>query len=117
MGRFLKALVMTLLIMEITAIVALTAVWALLSELHASQIFINIALGLSGAGLCVLAVVVFRRARAAELRLEGDVEAEFVEWAVAPAPPVARQAINAIGPLQVRPQHPPGTLPPRRHVS
>lgn len=117
MGRFLKALVMTLLIMEITAIVALAAVWTSLSELHASQMFINIALGLSAAGLCVLAVVVFRRALAAELRLEGHVEAECVEWAVAPASPVACQAINAVGPLQARLPHLPGTLPPRRHVN
>ncbi|MBU2604500.1 MAG: hypothetical protein KKC43_01230 [Alphaproteobacteria bacterium] len=117
MGRFLKALVMTLLIMEVTAIVALTAVWTILSELQANQIFINIALGLSAAGLCVFTVVVFRRALAAEHRLEGDVEAEFVEWAVAPAPPVVRQAINAIGPLQARPLQAPGTLPPHRHVN
>jgi hypothetical protein len=117
MGRFLKALVMTLLIMEVTAIVALTAVWTILSELQANQMFINIALGLSAAGLCVLTVVVFRRALAAEHRLEGDVEAEFVEWAVAPAPPVVHQAINAIGPLQARPLQAPGTLPPHRHVN
>lgn len=81
MGRFPKALVMTLLIMEITAIVALTAVWTSLSELHASQVIINIALGLSVAGLCVLAVMAFRRALAAEIRLETEPDVPFMDAA------------------------------------
>ncbi len=34
MGAHAKALVVTTLIMEVTTLVALTAVWALLSELH-----------------------------------------------------------------------------------
>jgi|AntAceMinimDraft_1070359.scaffolds.fasta_scaffold06441_2 hypothetical protein len=117
MGRFLKALIMTLLIMEVTAIVALTTVWTILSELQANQMFLNFALGLSAAGLCVLTVGVFRRALAAEQRLESDVEAEFVAWAVAPAPPVVRQAINAIGPIQARPLQAPGKLPPHQYVN
>ena len=99
MGRFLKALVMTLLIMEITAIVALTAVWTSLSELHASQIVINIALGLSVAGLCVLAVMVFRRALAAEIRLEGEAVVEFADATVPlQGPSSDMPGPNAIGP-------------------
>ena len=99
MGRFPKALVMTLLIMEITAIVALTAVWTSLSELHASQMLINIALDLSAAGLCVLAVVVFRRALAAELRLESESDVPLVD-AVEPLrlPHRDLPGPNAVGP-------------------
>ena len=82
MGRFPKALVMTLLIMEITAIVALTTVWALLSELHASQTIINAGLGIAAVGLCLLAVVIFRRAQATESRLAGKPEDELADAAV-----------------------------------
>lgn len=98
MGRFPKALVMTLLIMEITAIVALTTVWTSLSELHASQVIINIALGLSVVGLGALAVMVFRRAMAAERRLESSVDLDLVAAVeLFPEPASARPALNAIG--------------------
>jgi len=99
MGRFPKALVMTLLIMEITAIVALATVWTSLSELHASQVIINIALGLSVVGLCVLAVMVFRRALAAEIRLEAEPEVPFLEAAEPQRMPLRDlPGPNAIGP-------------------
>ena len=99
MGRFPKALVMTLLLMEITAIVALTTVWTILSELHASQVIINIALGLSVLGLCVLTVMVFRRALAAEIRLEAEPDVPFLD-AAAPLRIPLRDlpGLNAIGP-------------------
>ncbi len=99
MGRFLKALVMTLLIMEITTIVALTTVWTSLSELHASQTIINTALGFSVGGLCILTVMLFRRALAAEFRLEADVEEPLVDLAaVLPGFKLDLPAPNAIGP-------------------
>jgi hypothetical protein len=96
MGRFLKALVMTLLLMEITAIVALTAVWTVLSELHASQSILFAAPGLTAAGLSVLALIVFRRALHAERLLESEPDIETVtSWQGAvldmPGP-------NAVGP-------------------
>jgi len=86
MGRLLKALVMTLLIMEITTIVDLTAVWTVLAELHVPQTFVNIALAISVAGLAVLTVMVFRRAMRAESqhrrhRQAGDNPVEPVEGA------------------------------------
>lgn len=95
MGRFLKALVMTFLLMEITAIVALTAVWATLSEFHASQNFLLATLGLTAMGLGFLSVFVFRRALHAERRLESETEIETVMWQ-GPVPDMPGP--NAVGP-------------------
>ena len=100
MGRFLKALVMTLLLMEITAIVALTAVWTILSELHASHTITNMALGITAVGLCILAAEAFRRALAAERRLEG--ETPFLHDLPAMTDH-SLMAVNAISPGQPRP--------------
>ena len=95
MGRFLKALVMTLLLMEIAAIVSLTAVWTLLAEFHAPQSIQFTGLGLAAAGLVLPTVMVFRRALSAERRLESDPEGETVTWQ-APVPDLAGP--NAVGP-------------------
>ena len=114
MGRFLKALVMTLLIMEITAIVDLTAVWTLLAELHVPQTFVNIALAISVAGLAVLAAIVFRRAMRAERRLEDETDAEPLDIANQPG---LSAEVNAIGPGMERAVLPPLAMTPRpRHA-
>ena len=114
MGRFLKALVMTLLIMEITAIVDLTAVWTLLAELHVPQTFVNIALAISVAGLAVLAAIVFRRAMRAERRLEDETDAEPLDIANQPG---LSAEVNAIGPGMERAVLPPlATTPRPRHA-
>lgn len=115
MGRFLKALVMTLLIMEITTIVDLTAVWTLLAELHVPQTFVNIALALSVAGLAVLTAVVFRRAMRAERRLES--ETEVIDWEDAPLPAFqAVMPVNATAPGQPRPVLQAEPSPSSRHA-
>lgn len=114
MGRLLKALVMTLLIMEITAIVDLTAVWTVLAEFHVPQTFVNIALAISVAGLFVLTVMVFRRAMRAERRLESEVD--LSDWE--DAPPTAPQPImpvNATAPGQPRAVLPANMQPFPRH--
>jgi hypothetical protein len=113
MGRFLKALVMTLLIMEITAIVALTTVWTGLSELHAPQTLVMSALALTSMGLCLLSAMVFRRALRAEHRLEGEVAEDI---AVSAPPPAAHLPVNATGPAQARSQMPPAAASLPRHV-
>jgi hypothetical protein len=115
MGRFLKALVMTLLIMEITAIVDLTAVWTLLAELHVPQTFVNIALAISVVGLVLLTAFVFGRAMRAERRLESEVDISV--WEDAPlAVSQADMPVNAITQGQPRPV-PPAYMPPSpRHA-
>ena len=72
MGIYLKALVVTTLLMEITTLVALTAVWAILSELHVAGVIVSGALVLTGVMLFVPAVVVFRRAVDAERRMAAE---------------------------------------------
>ncbi|KCZ60206.1 hypothetical protein [Hyphomonas chukchiensis] len=114
MGRFLKALVMTLLIMEITAIVDLTAVWTLLAELHTPQTIVNIALAISVVGLAVLAFVVYRRAIRAEHRLESETEVVPLDM---PTMPAIGAGINAVGPTAARSILPPPPASPRpRHA-
>tara|TARA_R110002020_G_scaffold83397_2_gene207547 strand:+ start:454258 stop:454638 length:381 start_codon:yes stop_codon:yes gene_type:complete len=115
MGRFLKALVMTLLIMEITAIVDLTAVWTLLAELHVPQTFVNIALAITVVGLVLLTAFVFRRAMRAERRLESEVDVSV--WEDAPlAVSQAAMPVNAITQGQPRPVPPAYTPPSPRHA-
>jgi hypothetical protein len=70
MGRTLRALIATLLMVEIAAIFFGTSTWAILSELHASQPVILGGEGLTAAVVLVIGVVVFRRALAAEQRIE-----------------------------------------------
>lgn len=70
MGRIIRALVATLLIIEIAAIFLGTSTWAILSELHASQQVILGGEALAGLAILALAVVVFQRAHAAERRID-----------------------------------------------
>ncbi|MEH6808762.1 MAG: hypothetical protein V7651_07900 [Hyphomonas oceanitis] len=115
MGRFLKALVMTLLIMEITTIVDLTAVWTLLAELHVPQTFVNIALAISVVGLVVLTAFVFRRAMRAERRLESGLETS--DWEdVSLTVSQAVMPVNATAPGQPRPVLPAHLSPSSRHA-
>jgi len=113
MGRFLKALVMTFLLMEITAIVSLTAIWIVLSRLHASPSVLIGGIATASVGLCLLAFFVFRRALAAEERLQTEdacVDEAAGEMAASPDLPV-----NAVGPARPRysaPQAGIGLTPP-----
>jgi hypothetical protein len=70
MGRILRALVATLLIIEIAAIFLGTSTWALLAEMHASSSVILGGEALAGLAIVALAVVIFRRALAAERRID-----------------------------------------------
>lgn len=72
MGRILRALIATFLLVEIAAIFFGTSTWAILSELHASTPIIIGGEALTGLGILVIAVVVFRRALAAERRIDSQ---------------------------------------------
>ncbi|KCZ92929.1 hypothetical protein HJO_08237 [Hyphomonas johnsonii MHS-2] len=98
MGRFLKALVMTLLIMEITTIVALTAVWTALSELHASQTVILTGQGLTAIVLVILTAIVYRRALSAENRLVSTQDQVVEADDPVPDAHYGLAGANAIGP-------------------
>lgn len=73
MGRTLRALIATLLMVEIAAIFFGTSTWAILSELHASQPIIFGGEAVAGLIVVAIAVVVFRRALAAEQRIDAGV--------------------------------------------
>jgi hypothetical protein len=76
MGRLLRALISTFLLIEIAAIFLGTSTWAILMELHAStQVIIG---GEVIAGLLIIAVsvVVFRRALAAERRIDENIPSD-----------------------------------------
>ncbi len=70
MGRLLRAFVATFLLIEIAGLVIGTSVWAILAEFHASNPVIIGAEGLAMIGVTVLGVVIFRRALAAETRID-----------------------------------------------
>jgi hypothetical protein len=76
MGRVLRALVATLLLIEIAAIFLGTSTWAILSELHASQNIILGGEGIAALVVVVLAVVIYRRAIAAEIRIDQNVASD-----------------------------------------
>ena len=69
MTRFFKALIPTLLLTELALITSATAVWALLSELHAGKYMIMGAEAIDLAASAVLAVIIFRRAFESEARM------------------------------------------------
>jgi hypothetical protein len=75
MGRILKALISTVLIIEIATIFSETSVWALVSELHLPGVVMMPALALTGLGMLVLGVQVFRMALRSERRMEEDAAA------------------------------------------
>ena len=70
MGRLVRAFIATFLLIEIAGLVIGTSVWAILAELRASNSIIIGAEALALIGVCVLAVLIFRRALAAETRIE-----------------------------------------------
>lgn len=72
MGRTLRALIATFLLVEIAAIFFGTSTWAILSELHASQPVIIGGEAITGVGIVIIAVAVFRRALAAERRIDSQ---------------------------------------------
>lgn len=76
MGRTLRALIATLLMVEIAAIFFGTSTWAILSELHASQTVILGGEAVTAVIVVILAVIVFRRALAAERRIDEGVSSE-----------------------------------------
>lgn len=76
MGRVLRALIATLLLVEIAAIFLGTSTWAILSELHASQSIILGGEVVSALVIVVLAVVVYRRAIAAERRIDENIPSD-----------------------------------------
>ncbi|WP_415106440.1 hypothetical protein [Hyphomonas sp.] len=69
MNRFFKALVPTLLLAELALITSATAVWAVLSELHAGKYIIMGAEAIDLVASAVLAVIIFRRAFDSEARM------------------------------------------------
>jgi hypothetical protein len=69
MNRFLKALVPTVLLAELALITSATAVWAILSEMHAGKHVIMGAEAIDVVASVILAVVIFRRAFEAEERM------------------------------------------------
>ncbi len=73
MGRTLRALIATLLMVEIAAIFFGTSTWAILSELHASQTVILGGEAVTAVVVVIIAVIVFRRALAAERRIDEGV--------------------------------------------
>ncbi len=76
MSRTLRALVATLLLVEITAVFLGTSTWAILSELRASMPVIIGGEALAGIGVLAVAVIVFQRALAAERRIDEGVSSE-----------------------------------------
>lgn len=76
MGRTLRALVATLLMVEIAAIFFGTSIWAILSGLHAGPAVILGAEALAALFVLALGVVIFRRALAAERSIEADLSPE-----------------------------------------
>ena len=72
MGCILRAFLATFLLVEIAAIFLGTSTWVILSELHASQPVILGGEGIAALVILALAVTVFRRALAAEHRIEQD---------------------------------------------
>lgn len=75
MGVYVKALVVTTLLMEIATLVSLTAVWAVLTELHVASAIVFSALVLTGVMLIVPARIVFRLAVRAEHRMVAEARA------------------------------------------
>lgn len=76
MGRLLRALLATFLLTEIAAIFLGTSVWAILMDLHASMPVLIGAEAVAGVGIVVLAALIFRRAMAAETRVELGIPSE-----------------------------------------
>lgn len=115
MGRILKALISTVLIIEIATIFSETSVWALVSELHLPGVVMMPALVLTGLGMLVLGVQVFRMALRSERRMEEDAAAAKdapPELPVMAAP--GRRNPNEIeGTARPRvAESPPGPVPP-----
>lgn len=73
MNRVLKALVPTILLAELVVIVSATAVWALMSELHAGKYMIMGAEAVDMVGAAFLTAVIFRLAWRAEGRMNAEV--------------------------------------------
>jgi hypothetical protein len=73
MGRTLRAVIATLLMVEIAAIFFGTSTWAILTELHASLPAILGGEAVAGLAVLFIAVIVFRRALAAERRIDEGV--------------------------------------------
>ncbi|KCZ91722.1 hypothetical protein [Hyphomonas johnsonii] len=69
MNRFFKALVPTLLLTELALISSATAVWAILSEMHAGKYVVFGAEILDVIGAVLLSVVIFRMAWRSEGRM------------------------------------------------
>jgi len=69
MNRVLKALVPTVLLAQLALITSATAVWAILSEMHAGKYMIMGAEAIDVVASAVLAVIIFRRAFDAEERM------------------------------------------------
>lgn len=112
MGLYLKALVVTLLLMEITTLVVLTSVWAILSELQVPPHAITIAVVLSGFLLIFPGLAVFRRA----VRSERNMALDAQEGPFDPLPkPDPGNPPNLVG--KVQPHAPsPAARPPSRHT-
>lgn len=76
MGRLFRALIATFLLTEIAAIFLGVSVWALLAELHASLPVILGAEMIAAIAVLALAAVIFRRAMAAEARIEAGIPSD-----------------------------------------
>ncbi len=76
MGRLLRALIATFLIIEIAAIFLGTSTWVILMELHASLPVILGGEVVAGLVTLAVAVVVFRRALDAERRIDENIPSD-----------------------------------------
>ncbi|MGA1341556.1 MAG: hypothetical protein ACO33A_00670 [Hyphomonas sp.] len=75
MSLTLRALLVSFLITEVTAVFFGTSVWAILNMMHAGLPVIYGAEALTGLGMIVLAVMIFRKALACERDLHAETQA------------------------------------------
>jgi hypothetical protein len=75
MSLFIRAFLVTFLIVEVTAVFLGTSVWAILNMMHAGLPVIYGGEALTGLALIVLAVMIFRQALTSERDLDAEMEA------------------------------------------
>ncbi|MFN3499945.1 MAG: hypothetical protein ACK40A_16205 [Pannonibacter indicus] len=76
MGHFFRALIATILLAEIAAIFLGSSVWAILAEFHATVPIMIGGEAIAGLAVLALAVIIFRRAMGAEVRVEAGIPSE-----------------------------------------
>ena len=113
MGIHIKALIVTTLIMEISSLFALTAIWAVFTELHASGLLVNGALMAGVAGMLFVAVLVYRRALLSERRISAMASHEPAEEAASETYDTPGLPNQIGGSVTARPANPAGSAAAR----